>query len=153
MKLTMNPRAAGAAAEPNGVATVWTVDDAKALRPDLDDEQAWTVLRLAAERFERDYGMKAECLKRCAMQLFGPPPGMTEALAASLQTVCRSADPRAAFDYQCFLADGRCVLVHAATGGHSVIRSTFTSDDVPHVVPLDGVPEDVYAVLERVVAE
>ena len=89
----------------------------------------------------------------CTQTASGPPPGMTEALAASLQTVCRSADPRAAFDYQCFLADGRCVLVHAATGGHSVIRSTFTSDDVPHVVPLDGVPEDVYAVLERVVAE
>jgi|ThiBiot_300_plan_2_1041538.scaffolds.fasta_scaffold17784_1 hypothetical protein len=139
-------------AKSRSVALIWTVEDVLAQRPDLGDDQAWQVLRHAAEHIERDMGLKARYLKEYALQLFGPLPGMTYAVAMSLHAVCHFPDSDAKFDYQCFLTDGRCVLVRSEPGTHSVIPSTLTSDDVPHVVPLDQVPPDVYAILARAIA-
>ncbi len=134
------------------VALIWTVEDVLTLRPGLSDEQAWQVLRHAAEHIERDFGLKSEHLKEYALQLFGPLPGMTHAVATLLHAVCHSPAPDARFDYQCFLADGRCVLVRSESGTHSVIVSTLTSDDVPSLVPLDRVPASVYGILAEAIA-
>jgi hypothetical protein len=134
------------------VALIWTVEDVLAQRPGLSDEQAWRVLRHAAEHIESDFGLKAEYLKEYALQLFGPLPGMSYAVATALHAVCHIPAPDAKFDYQCFLTDCRCVLIRSESGEHSIIPSTLTSDDVPQVVPLDQVPASVYAVLERALA-
>lgn len=134
-------------------AIIWTTEDVHAQRPGLSDEQAWQVLRHAAEHIERDFGLKAEYLKQYALQLFGPPPGMTAAVATALHAVCHFPAHDAKFDYQCFLTDGRCVLVRSERGEHSIIPSTLTREDVPHVVPLDRVPERVYAILAEAIAQ
>jgi hypothetical protein len=139
-------------AKSKSVALIWTVEDVLAQRPGLTDEQAWQVLRHAAEHIERDFGLKAQYLKEYALQLFGPLPGMTHAVATALHAVCHIPDHDAKFDYQCFLADGRCVLIRSKSGNHSVIVSTLTSDDIPHVIPLDQVPASVYGILERAIA-
>ena len=134
------------------VALIWTVEDVLAQRPGLSDDQAWQVLRHAAEHIQRDFGLKAEYLKEYALQLFGPLPGMSYALATALHAVCHITAPDAKFDYQCFLTDCRCVLIRSKAGEHSIIPSTLTSDDVPHILPLDQVPASVYAILERALA-
>jgi hypothetical protein len=139
-------------AKSRSIAIVWTVEDVLAQRPGLTDEQAWRVLRHAAEHIERDFGLKSEYLKEYALQLFGPLPGMSHAVATALHAVCHFPAPDAKFDYQCFLTDGRCVLIRSESGNHSVIPSTLTGDDVPHVIPLDRVPASVYRILERALA-
>jgi hypothetical protein len=139
-------------AKSKSVAITWTVEDVHAQRPGLSDDEAWQVLRHAAEHIERDFGLKAEYMKEYALQLFGPLPGMSHALATALHAVCHSPAPDARFDYQCFLTDGRCVLVRSESGTHSVIVSTLTSDDVPSLVPLDRVPARVYGILAEAIA-
>lgn len=139
-------------AKSKSIAIIWTVEDVHAQRPGLTDEQAWQVLRHAAEHIERDFGLKSEHLKEYALQLFGPLPGMSHAVATALHAVCHIPEPDAKFDYQCFLTDGRCVLIRSESGNHSVIPSTLTSDDVPHIIPLDQVPASVYDILGRAIA-
>jgi hypothetical protein len=139
-------------AKSKSIAITWTVEDVHAQRPGLSDDEAWQVLRHAAEHIERDFGLKATYLKEYALQLFGPLPGMTHAVATLLHAVCHSPAPDARFDYQCFLTDGRCVLVRSELGTHSVIVSTLTSDDVPSLVPLDRVPASVYGILAEAIA-
>lgn len=133
-------------------AIIWTTEDVHAQRPGLSDEQAWEVLRHAAEHIERDFGLKAEYLKRYALQLFGPPPATSDALRERLHCVIFGPDLGVAFPYQCFLRDGRCVLISRDLDKHVVIRSTFARhDDTPHLLPFERVPAGVYAILERVI--
>lgn len=139
-------------AKSKSIAIIWTVEDVHAQRPGLSDDQAWRVLRHAEEHIERDFGLKAAYLKEYALQLFGPLPGMTHAVATALHAVCHIPGPGARFDYQCFLTDGRCVLIRSELGTHSVIASTLTSDDVPSIVPLDQVPARIYGILAEAIA-
>jgi hypothetical protein len=57
------------------VAHVWTVNDVRELRPDLNDDQAWTVLMRVNETAIRVHGIIRDDLERTAYDLFGTSAG------------------------------------------------------------------------------
>lgn len=56
------------------VAAVWSVEDVQQLRPDLTDDQAWTVLRDVDRRHDAELGINWTTLEIIAEDLFGPAP-------------------------------------------------------------------------------
>ncbi len=58
-------------ADRNQIAIIWDIDDVKAIRPDLTDEQAWEVLSTAKKWHDRDYGVTLGSLESIANHFFG----------------------------------------------------------------------------------
>ncbi len=136
------------------IALIWTVDDVVALRPDLTAEQAWEVLEYAQDIYEPESGLTTRCLDGYALHLFGPRPQATPALRDALKCVTLVPDTGVNFPYECYLHDGRCVLIRADLSEHVVTRWPFDPDvHTPHLVPSHRVPGGVFAILERVIAE
>lgn len=134
------------------IAIIWTVEHVRKARPDLTEDQAWEVLERARRAHDRDYGLTIGNLGDHAFALFGPAPAPSPALKAALECVTLGPDRGVVFPYQCFLRDGRCVLVRRDGSGHVVIRSAPCRDDAPHVLPPERVPATVYAILEAIIA-
>jgi hypothetical protein len=61
-------------AENRQIAHIWVVDDVKTLRPDLDDEQAWSVLQKVADRLHYDVGITWDVVETTADELYGGKP-------------------------------------------------------------------------------
>jgi hypothetical protein len=53
------------------IAHIWSVQDVKSIRPDLNDDQAWTVLQRIEEVVDRDQGITWDDLERTSYDLFG----------------------------------------------------------------------------------
>src|SRR5271157_1217563 len=62
-------------AENRQIAHIWVVDDVKTLRPDLDDEQAWSVLQKVADRLHYDVGITWDVVETTAAELYPQPEG------------------------------------------------------------------------------
>lgn len=60
------------------IASVWSIEDVKELRPDLDDDQAWEVLQAAEDSHEGDIGINCSVLECHAEMLFGSAPETAE---------------------------------------------------------------------------
>jgi hypothetical protein len=66
-------------AEHRQIAIIWGIDDVKEVRPDLTDERAWEVLKIAKDGHDSSYGITWESLEWIAQDLFGDAPATTEA--------------------------------------------------------------------------
>jgi hypothetical protein len=53
------------------IAHIWSVQDVKSIWPNLDDDQAWTVLQRVEELVDRHEGITWDILQRTACDLFG----------------------------------------------------------------------------------
>jgi hypothetical protein len=134
------------------IAIVWTIEDVRKARPDLTEDQAWEVLEHARRVHDPDLGLTTGRLRDHALELFGPAPMPSLALKAALECVTLGPDQGVVFPYQCFLRDGRCVLIRRDGNTHVVIRSAPSRDDAPHVLPPERIPATVYAILETLIA-
>lgn len=56
------------------IATVWSVDDVRQMRPDLTHHQAWAVLLFCQRTYDCEVGITLPVLKRAAFTLFGEEP-------------------------------------------------------------------------------
>lgn len=56
------------------VAIVWSIEDVRAMRPDLKDWQAWDVLEECRQNFDREIGINALLIETVADALFPAPP-------------------------------------------------------------------------------
>jgi hypothetical protein len=139
-------------ARSRSIALVWTVEDVRKVRPDLTENQAWGVLEHAQRTYDPDQGLTTGRLRDHALGLFGPAPTPSPALKAALECVTLGPDRDVVFPYQCFLRDGRCVLIRRDGSDHVVIHSTPSRDDAPHVLPPERIPATVYAILETLIA-
>jgi hypothetical protein len=61
------------------IAHLWGTEDVQAVRPDLDDDQAWQVLQTVARRLDSQHGMSWETVEIVAEELFGEAPETDEA--------------------------------------------------------------------------
>jgi hypothetical protein len=139
-------------ARSRSIALIWTIEDVRKVRPDLTEDQAWEVLEHARRVYDPGQGLTTGRLRDHVLGLFGPAPTPSPALKAALECVTLGPDRDVAFPYQCFLRDGRCVLIRRDGSGHAVIRSTPGRDDAPHVLPPERIPAAVYTILETLIA-
>lgn len=136
------------------IALIWTIEDVVALRPDLTDEQAWSVLEHARDIYTPEVGLSSRVLEGYANQLFGPRPAASPALTDAIECITYGPDTKVSFPYQCYLRDGRCVLVHWDINEHVVLATAdVPMPRSPRVLPPDMIPAGLYAILERVIAE
>ena len=56
------------------IAVIWCIEDVQAVRPDLDEEQAFAVLQEARRRHDATQGIHWETLEYSAEELFGDAP-------------------------------------------------------------------------------
>jgi len=61
-------------AEHRQIAHLWGVDDVRALRPDLNADQAWRVLQTALERLDCNVGITCDTVETIADELYGGKP-------------------------------------------------------------------------------
>jgi hypothetical protein len=61
-------------AERKQIALIWSVEDLQAVRPDLDDEQAWAVLQEVEHRHDASIGVTWDTLEYAADELFNSSP-------------------------------------------------------------------------------
>ena len=61
------------------IAVSWSVEDMQEIRPDLNEEQAWEVLRQARKRHDATIGINWSVLECHAELLFGDAPETDEA--------------------------------------------------------------------------
>ena len=61
-------------AQERKIAHVWGIDDVQEVRPDLDDDQAWQVLRDIEKRLDSQYGICWDTIEIVADELYGPKP-------------------------------------------------------------------------------
>lgn len=61
-------------AEDRRIAQVWGTDDVRQLRPDLDDDQAWSVLRAVADRLDCNVGITCNTIEIIADELYPEKP-------------------------------------------------------------------------------
>ena len=61
-------------AERQQVAIVWCIEDVQAVRPDLTNEQAWEVLKLAERYHDANIGINWDVLSCHADSRFGDEP-------------------------------------------------------------------------------
>ncbi len=61
-------------AENRQIAHIWGTDDVQDVRPDLDEDQAWQVLRDVEKRLDSQYGISWGTIEIIADELFGPAP-------------------------------------------------------------------------------
>jgi hypothetical protein len=52
------------------IAAIWSTEDVRFVRPDLSEDQAWSVL----QSVEHEFGISYDMLRDLAEDLFGPPP-------------------------------------------------------------------------------
>jgi hypothetical protein len=64
--------------EHRAIAHIWTAADVLHVRPDLDDSQAWRVLRETANRLDSEHGICWDSLEQIAEQLFPSPDELDE---------------------------------------------------------------------------
>jgi hypothetical protein len=57
-------------AERRQIAILWTVDDVQAVRPDLDEDQAWKLLQQIEHDHDGDYGLTFDAIKSASQNLF-----------------------------------------------------------------------------------
>jgi hypothetical protein len=60
------------------IAVTWCIDDVKAIRPDLSDDQCWEVLERAKDQHDADYGITWTFLRDIAADLFDPDASETD---------------------------------------------------------------------------
>ncbi len=58
-------------AQSSQIAIVWSIEDVKAVRPDLTDDQAWEVLQHVERRHDANLGVSWDTLDSAAHSLFG----------------------------------------------------------------------------------
>src|SRR5438309_11015354 len=56
------------------VAAIWCIEDMKAIRPDLTDDQAWEALEEVGRKHDAEYGISWTTLECMADILFGHAP-------------------------------------------------------------------------------
>jgi len=61
-------------AENRQIADIWGVDDVRALRPDLNADQAWRILQTVVERLDRNVGITCGTVETTAVELYGGKP-------------------------------------------------------------------------------
>ena len=54
------------------IAAIWCIEDVKAIRPDLSDDQAWELLQQVSDRHDAENGITWTTLETSADDLFGP---------------------------------------------------------------------------------
>ena len=60
------------------IAAIWGIDDVKAVRPELTDQQAWEVLKLVDRRHDAEVGINWVALQCAAEELYGDAPDTDE---------------------------------------------------------------------------
>ena len=55
---------------------LWSIDDVRSLRPDLSDDQAWSVLQRVDDRKDATLGITWDTLSWAADDLFPPKDGV-----------------------------------------------------------------------------
>jgi len=61
-------------AQKRQIAAVWSVEDVLAVRDDLTEDQAWSVLRYVERAHDANLGISWETLQSAAQCLFGDQP-------------------------------------------------------------------------------
>lgn len=54
------------------IAAIWCIEDVKAIRPDLTDDQAWEILQQVESSHDAENGISWTTLEIIADDLFGP---------------------------------------------------------------------------------
>ena len=62
----------------NQIAIIWCIEDVQSVRPDLSEEQAWSVLQFAEKKHDANWGINWQTLECAANTLFGWPPEAAE---------------------------------------------------------------------------
>jgi hypothetical protein len=57
-------------AENRQIAHIWGTDDVRQIRPDLDDDEAWAVLQIVADRLDSNIGITRDTVKINADELY-----------------------------------------------------------------------------------
>ena len=65
-------------AERRQIAIIWSIEDVQAVRPDLNDEQAWQVLKNVQPHYDAEFGINWTALEATAETLFGAGPEASE---------------------------------------------------------------------------
>jgi len=60
-------------AERRQIAILWTVDDVQAVRPDLDEDQAWKVLQRVEQGHDGGYGVTFDTIESASRERFPDP--------------------------------------------------------------------------------
>src|SRR5262245_50955644 len=60
-------------AENRQIADIWGIDDVQEVRPDLDEDQAWAVLQVAAKRLDANFGITWDTVNTIADELHPEP--------------------------------------------------------------------------------
>jgi hypothetical protein len=60
-------------AERRQIAILWTVDDVQAVRPDLDEDQAWKVLQRVEQEHDGSYGVTFDTIESASRERFPDP--------------------------------------------------------------------------------
>jgi hypothetical protein len=55
------------------IAPIWCVDDVKAERPDLSDDQCWELLQAIKQEHDANIGINWSVIRDAAYLMFGPP--------------------------------------------------------------------------------
>jgi hypothetical protein len=55
------------------IAHIWGIEDVQQIRPDLNDDQAWGVLKVIDERLDSEYGLSWDDIENAAEELFPEP--------------------------------------------------------------------------------
>jgi len=61
-------------AKRNQIAIVWSIEDVQAVRPDLDEDQSWEVLKQCEKSHDCNYGFTWDLIECVAEHLFGDAP-------------------------------------------------------------------------------
>jgi hypothetical protein len=61
-------------AENRQIAHIWGIDDVQKLRPDLNNDQAWSVLQTVDDRLDCNVGITCESVEMIARELYGARP-------------------------------------------------------------------------------
>ncbi|EAQ81496.1 hypothetical protein [Blastopirellula marina] len=61
-------------AERSQIALIWSIEDVREVRPDLNKEQCWQVLEACKHQHDANLGISWEVLRCQAHLLFGPEP-------------------------------------------------------------------------------
>jgi hypothetical protein len=60
------------------IGLLWNIDDVRSLRPDLDDDQAWSVLQRVDDQKDATLGITWDTLEWAAQDLFPLDPSQRE---------------------------------------------------------------------------
>jgi len=60
-------------AQQNKIGSIWGIEDVQEIRPDLNDEQAWEVLRQVDKHFDSENGISWSVIEFWADDLFDRP--------------------------------------------------------------------------------